>query len=80
MESSLTIIIDVRKAILNQLIPSTSSTWFGQVETICDIMALSTQGTSGYFPIADTDSIKPIDKRARKVHDECTMAAQALDE
>ena len=28
----------------------------------------SAHDTSGYFPIADTDSIKPIDKRARKAH------------
>ena len=32
------------------------------------------------FSIADTDSIKPIGKRARKVHDKYTKAAQALDE
>ena len=40
----------------------------------------SPHGSSGYFSIADTDSIKPIDKRARKVHVEYTKAAQALDE
>ena len=64
------IIIDVRNAILNQLIPSTSPTWFDQVGTICDVRALSQHDTSGYFSIADTDSIQPIAKRARKVHDE----------
>ena len=35
--------------------------------------------TSGYFPIADADSIKLTDKRARKVYDEYIKAAQALD-
>ena len=30
--------------------------------------------------IADKDSIKPIDKRAREVYGEYTKAAQALDE
>ena len=74
------IIIDERNAILDQFIPSTSPTWLDQVETICDVKALSPHDTSVYFSIADTDSIKPIDKRARKVHDEYTMAAQALDE
>jgi len=74
------IIIDVRNAILNQLIPSTSPTWFDQIETICDLKTLSPHDTSGYVSIADTDYIKPIDKRARKVHDEYTKAAQALDE
>jgi hypothetical protein len=59
------IIIDVRNATLNQLIPCSSPTWFGQVETIFDVKTLLPHDTSGYFPIADTDSIKPIDKRAR---------------
>ena len=47
---------------------------------MCDVKTLSPHGTSGYVSIADADSIKPIDKRARKVHDEYTKAAQALDE
>jgi hypothetical protein len=34
----------------------------------------------GYFSIADTNSIEPIDKRARKVLGKHTKAAQALDE
>jgi hypothetical protein len=70
----------VRNAILNQLIPGTSPTWFDQAETICDDKTLQPHGTSGYFSIADTDSIKPIGKRAWKVHDEYNMAVQALDE
>jgi len=70
------IIIGVRNAMLNQLIPSTSPTWFDQAETICDVRTLSPHDTSGYFSIADTDSIKPIGKRARKVHDEYTKAAR----
>ena len=74
------IFIDTRNAILNQLISSTSSTWFGQVGTICDVKALSPHDTSGCFSIPDTGSIKPIDKRARKVHDEYTKAVHALDE
>ena len=41
------IVIDVRNAILNQLIPGTSPTWFDQAETICDVRALSPHGTSG---------------------------------
>ena len=73
-------IIDVRNAILNQLISYTTPTWFDQVETICDVKALSPHDSSGYFSIANTDSIKPIDKRARKVHSEYTKAAQTLDE
>ena len=52
------IIADERNAILNQLIPGTSPTWFDQVETTCDVKALPPHGTSGYFPIADTDSNK----------------------
>jgi hypothetical protein len=72
--------IDVRNAILNQLISSTSPTWFDQVEAICDVKTLSPHGTSGYFAIADTVSMGPIGKRARKVHGQYTKAAQALDE
>ena len=54
--------------------------WLDQVETICDVKTLSPLNTYGNFSIADMDSIKPIDKRARKVHDKYTKAAQALDE
>ena len=32
------------------------------------------------FSIADTNPIKPVDKRARKVHGDCTNNTQALDE
>jgi hypothetical protein len=53
---------------------------FDRVETICDVKVLSPRDTSGYFSIADTDSIKSIDKRAREVYGEYTKAAQALDE
>ena len=35
------IITDVRNTVLNQLIPSTSLTWFDQFETICDVRTLS---------------------------------------
>ena len=41
------LIIDVRHAILNQLISCTTPTWFGQVEAICDARTLSPHhGTS----------------------------------
>ena len=70
----------MRNVILNQLIPGTSPTWFDQVETIYDAKTLPTHDTAGYLMIADTDSIGPIDKRARKVHDEYTKDAQAPDE
>ena len=70
----------MRGAVLNQLIPSTSPTWFDQAEAICDVKALSPHGTSGCISIADTESIRPIDKRGREVHDEYTKAAQALGE
>ena len=73
------LILDVRNAIFNQLISYTTPTWFDQVETICDVKTLSPHDSSGYFSIADTDSVKPIDKRARKVHSEYTKAAQILD-
>ena len=42
--------------------------------------AWASAGVQGHCSIADTDSIKPIGKRARKVHDEYTRAVQALDE
>ena len=74
------IIIDVGNASLNRLIQSTSPTWFDQVGAICDNRALSPHATPWYFSIADTDSIKPIGKRARKVHGEYSKASQALDE
>ena len=62
-------------------IQSTLLTWFGHVDTICDDRTLSPHDTTpGYFSIADTDSIKPINKRARKDQDEYTKAAQALGE
>ena len=51
-----------------------------QTVTIRDVKALSPPGTSGYFPIADTDSINPIGKRARKVHGDNTKASLTLDE
>ena len=70
--------IDLRYGILNQLIPGTFPAWVGQVGTICDLKALSPHGTTGYFSIADTDSTKPTDKRARKGRKEYTKAAQAL--
>lgn len=69
----------MRNAIFNQLISYTTPTWFDQVETICDVKTLSPHDSSGYFSIADTDSIKSIDKRARKVHNEYTKAAQTLN-
>ena len=72
-------VIKVGSAILYGLISSTSPARIGQVETNCDVMKLSPYDTSGYFSIADTDSIKPIDKHARKVHVDSTRAAQALD-
>ena len=72
-------VTDVRNAVLNQPIPSTSPTLFDQAEATCVARALSPHGTSGYISIADTDPIKPIDKCARKVLGEYTMAAQALD-
>ena len=68
------IIIDVRNATLTHITPNTSPTCFDPVETICDVKALSPHDSSGYFSIADTDPIKPIDKRARKVHSEYTKA------
>ena len=73
-------IVNVRNTIQNQLIPSTSPTWFGQVETICDVSTLSPHDTAGYFSVADTNSIKPIDKRAQKAHDKYTKAAQGPGE
>ena len=63
---------DVKNVILNGPIPTDSPTWLGQAGISFDVKALSPHDTYGYFSIADTDSIKPIDKRARKVHGEYT--------
>jgi len=53
----------VRNAIPNQLFSRrlASPTWIDQAETTYDTRKLSPHGASGYFSIADTDSIKPID-------------------
>ena len=70
----------MRNAILNQHIQSTSPAWFDEAEAICNAKTHSPQDTPGNFSITDTDSIKPIDKRARKGHGEYTKDAHALDE
>ena len=70
----------MKNAILNQLISYTTPAWFGQIGTICDVKTHSPHDSTPDFPIADTDSTKAIDKRARKVHNEYTRAAQTLDE
>jgi hypothetical protein len=62
------------------LIPGISPTCCEHAETICDVGTLSPQGTSGCSSIADTYSIRSINKRARKVHGEHTKAVQALGE
>ena len=40
--------------------------------------AWASAGVQGYCSIADTDSIKPIGKRARKVHGKCAKTARAI--
>jgi hypothetical protein len=54
--------------------PSVAQSKRPKAETICDVKTLSPHDSSGYFSIADTDSIKPIDKLARKVHSEYAKA------